>query len=128
MKGKQDKQDFQLLVQCFETIGLHGDQTSTVWAILSSILQLGNICFSSYEVCVHEKENQTCQTLVPNICGLFLQSESFEVARIFSEAEARRVGSLLQISSEALQTVITHRVTVSSLSSVHHVVIIHISA
>ena len=44
--------------------------------------------------------------------SLWLQSDSFEVARIFSEAEARRVGSLLQISSEALQTVITHRVTV----------------
>lgn len=40
------------------------------------------------------------------------QSESFEVARVFSETEARRVGGLLQISSEALQTVITHRVTV----------------
>lgn len=49
-----------------------------------------------------------------NLVFLF-QSESFEVARIFSEAEARRVGSLLQISSEALQTVITHRVTVSYL-------------
>lgn len=48
------------------------------------------------------------------------QSDSFEVARIFSEAEARRVGSLLQISSEALQTVITHRVTVSSLSCTDH--------
>lgn len=52
LNGKQDKQDFQLLVQCFETIGLHADQVSTVWAILSSILQLGNICFSSYEVCL----------------------------------------------------------------------------
>ena len=52
LKGKQDKQDFQLLVQCFETIGLHADQISTVWAILSSILQLGNVCFSSYEVSV----------------------------------------------------------------------------
>ncbi|XP_037829507.1 uncharacterized protein LOC112451516 [Kryptolebias marmoratus] len=86
LRGKQDKQDFQLLVQCFETIGLRADQVSTIWAVLSSILQLGNICFTSYE------------------------SESFEVARIFSEAEARRVGSLLQISCEALQTVITHRV------------------
>lgn len=54
LKGKLDKQDFLLLVQCFETIGLHADQISTVWAILSSILQLGNICFSSYEVCVRE--------------------------------------------------------------------------
>ncbi|KAM6899108.1 unconventional myosin-XVB [Lycodopsis pacificus] len=95
LKFKQDKQDFQLLVQCFETIGLHADQISTVWAILSSILQLGNICFSSYE------------------------SESFEVARIFSEAEARRVGSLLQISSEALQTVITHRVTETTYDRIY---------
>nr|XP_020464578.1 unconventional myosin-XV-like [Monopterus albus] len=92
---KQDKQDFKLLVQCFETIGLHADQITTVWAILSSILQLGNICFNSYE------------------------SESFEVARIFSEAEARRVGSLLQISSEALQTVITHRVTETTYDRIY---------
>lgn len=55
-KGKQDKEDFQLLCQCFETIGLHADQISTVWAILSSILQLGNMCFSSYEVHDLEKE------------------------------------------------------------------------
>ncbi|XP_008287592.1 unconventional myosin-XV-like [Stegastes partitus] len=95
LRGKQDKQDFQLLVQCFETIGLHADQISTIWAILSSILQLGNICFSSYE------------------------SESFEVARIFSEAEARRVGTLLQISSEALQTVITHRVTETTYDRIY---------
>ncbi|XP_042253649.1 unconventional myosin-XV [Thunnus maccoyii] len=101
LKGKQDKQDFQLLVQCFEIIGLHADQISTVWAILSSILQLGNICFSSYE------------------SVLLFQSESFEVARIFSEAEARRVGSLLQISSEALQTVITHRVTETTYDRIY---------
>lgn len=44
--------------------------------------------------------------------GFFFKSESFEVARVFSETEARRVGCLLQISPEALQTVITHRVTV----------------
>ncbi|XP_030611227.1 unconventional myosin-XV [Archocentrus centrarchus] len=95
LKGKQDKQDFQHLIHCFEIIGLHPDQVSTVWAILSSILQLGNICFSSYEV------------------------ESFEVSRIFSEAEARRVGSLLQISSEALQTVITHRVTETTYDRIY---------
>ncbi|KAK5895560.1 hypothetical protein CgunFtcFv8_009244 [Champsocephalus gunnari] len=95
LKGKQDKQDFQLMLQCFETIGLHADQISTIWAILSSILHLGNVCFSSYE------------------------SESFEVARIFSETEARRVGSLLQISSEALQTVITHRVTETTYDRIY---------
>lgn len=59
LKGKQDKQDFQLLLQCFEVIGLQADQVSSVWAILSSILQLGNMCFSSYEVCVQsEGENR----------------------------------------------------------------------
>ncbi|KAJ3608052.1 hypothetical protein NHX12_025102, partial [Muraenolepis orangiensis] len=77
LRGKQDKQDFQLLVHCFQTIGLHGDQISTIW------------------------------------------SESFEVACISSEAEARRVGSLLHISSEALQTVITHRVTETTYDRIY---------
>ncbi|TRY56656.1 hypothetical protein DNTS_014134 [Danionella cerebrum] len=95
LQGKHEKQDFLLLVQCLETIGLHADQVATIWAILSSILQLGNICFSSYE------------------------SESFEVARIFSEAEARRVGNLLQVSAEALQTVITHRVTETTYDRIY---------
>ncbi|KAJ8399769.1 hypothetical protein AAFF_G00408740 [Aldrovandia affinis] len=95
LEGKFDRRDFLLLVRCMETIGLHPDQLSTVWAMLSSILQLGNICFSSYE------------------------SESFEVARIFSEAEARRVGSLLQVSAEALQTVITHRVTETTYDRIY---------
>ncbi|KAF5907389.1 unconventional myosin-XV-like [Clarias magur] len=95
LQGKDDKQDFLLLLRCLETIGLRADQISTIWAILSSILQLGNICFSSYE------------------------SESFEVARIFSEAEARRVGNLLQVSAEALQTVITHRVTETTYDRIY---------
>ncbi|KAK1794094.1 hypothetical protein P4O66_011000 [Electrophorus voltai] len=95
LQGKHDKQDFLLLVHCLETIGLHADEISTIWAILSSILQLGNICFSSYE------------------------SESFELARIFSEAEARRVGDLLQVSAEALQTVITHRVTETTYDRIY---------
>lgn len=52
LQGKNDQHDFLLLVRCLETIGLQADQISTIWAILSSILQLGNICFSSYEVCI----------------------------------------------------------------------------
>lgn len=56
LRGKQDKQDFQLLIQCFETIGLRTDQVSIIWAVLSSILQLGNICFTSYEVWVSEQQ------------------------------------------------------------------------
>lgn len=66
-------------------------------------------------VCETERESDMSDIGIKHQSVLLFQSESFEVARIFSEAEARRVGSLLQISSEALQTVITHRVTVSSL-------------
>lgn len=116
LKGKQDKQDFQLLLRCFGAIGLQADQIATVWAILSSILQLGNMCFSSYEVSVQsEGENRKIDRPHCYLCIyllIYFKSESFEVARVFSETEARRVGCLLQISSEALQTVITHRVTV----------------
>ncbi|CAB1422923.1 unnamed protein product [Pleuronectes platessa] len=72
LNGKQDKQDFQLLVHCFETIGLHANQ-----------------------------------------------HESFEVSHIFSDAETRRVGSLLKISSEALQTIITHRVTETTYEKIY---------
>lgn len=115
LKGKQDKQDFQLLLRSFEAMGLQADQIATVWAILSSILQLGNMCFTSYEVCVqsggHHRHFLIGVFLSFFCC--FFQSESFEVALVFSETEARRVGCLLQVSSEALQTVITHRVTVS---------------
>nr|XP_057917310.1 unconventional myosin-XV [Doryrhamphus excisus] len=95
LKGKRDRQDFQSLVRCFDKIGLSADQTFTIWAILSSILQLGNICFSSHE------------------------SESFEVARIYSESEARRISSLLQISYEALQTIITHRITETTYDRIY---------
>ncbi|KAG1955060.1 myosin XVB [Pimephales promelas] len=55
IQGKHDKQDFLLLVHCLETIGLHADQLATIWAILSSILQLGNICFSSYEETTYDR-------------------------------------------------------------------------
>lgn len=57
-------------------------------------------------------EYKNSQTSLFCFVFVFFKSESFEVARVFSETEARRVGCLLQISSEALQTVITHRVTV----------------
>ena len=117
LNGKQDKQDFTLLVDCFETIGLDANQVSTIWAILSSILQLGNICFSSYEVCVYVYVSVSQITFgVVSYIKVLFQRESFEVSHIFCDAETRRVGSLLQISSEALQTIITHRVTVSRAS------------
>lgn len=122
LKGKQDKQDFKLLLGCLEVIGLQADQIATVWAILSSILQLGNMCFSSYEVGAKSGgENRKIRRPHCYFCIIFFKSESFEVARVFSETEARRVGCLLQVSSEALQTVITHRVTVRLVFVVPHV-------
>ncbi|XP_061913462.1 unconventional myosin-XVB [Entelurus aequoreus] len=95
LTGKLDRKDFQLLVQCFDKIGLSTDQIFTIWAILSSILQLGNICFSSHE------------------------SESFEVALIYSESEARRISSMLKISYEALQNTITHKITKTTYDRIY---------
>lgn len=48
--GKEDSQDFLVLVQALEGISLSDDQLSSTWAVLAAILQLGNICFTSYEV------------------------------------------------------------------------------
>uniref|UniRef100_A0A4W3KCT3 Myosin motor domain-containing protein n=1 Tax=Callorhinchus milii TaxID=7868 RepID=A0A4W3KCT3_CALMI len=48
--GKHDHDDFVHLLGSLEKIGLLEDQRWLMWAILSSILQLGNVCFTSYEV------------------------------------------------------------------------------
>ncbi|XP_058673510.1 myosin XVB [Ammospiza caudacuta] len=88
--GKEDSQDFLALVQALEGIGLSEDQLSSTWAVLAAILQLGNICFTSYE------------------------KDSFEHAAIASGAEIQIVASLLCVSAELLQRAVTHRVTVTS--------------
>ncbi|XP_064584955.1 myosin XVB [Zonotrichia leucophrys gambelii] len=88
--GKEDSQDFLVLVQALEGIGLSEDQLSSTWAVLAAILQLGNICFTSYE------------------------KDSFEHAAIASGAEIQIVASLLCVSAELLQRAVTHRVTVTS--------------
>ncbi|NXR94295.1 MYO15 protein, partial [Hypocryptadius cinnamomeus] len=88
--GKEDSQDFLVLVQALEGISLSDDQLSSIWAVLAAILQLGNICFTSYE------------------------KESFEHAAIASEAEIQIVANLLRVSAELLQRAVTHRVTVTS--------------
>ncbi|NXF20000.1 MYO15 protein, partial [Rhodinocichla rosea] len=88
--GKEDSQDFLVLVQALEGIGLSDDQLSSTWAVLAAILQLGNICFTSYE------------------------KESFEHAAIASGAEIQIVANLLCVSAELLQRAVTHRVTVTS--------------
>ncbi|XP_017598698.1 PREDICTED: myosin XVB isoform X1 [Corvus brachyrhynchos] len=88
--GKKDSQDFLVLVQALEGINLSDDQLSSTWAVLAAILQLGNICFTSYE------------------------KESFEHAAIASDTEIQIVANLLCVSAEFLQRAVTHRVTVTS--------------
>ncbi|NXY07252.1 MYO15 protein, partial [Pteruthius melanotis] len=88
--GKEDSQDFLVLVKALEGISLSDDQLSSTWAVLAAILQLGNICFTSYE------------------------KDSFEHAAITSNTEIQIVANLLCVSAEFLQSAVTHRVTVTS--------------
>ncbi|NXF11284.1 MYO15 protein, partial [Smithornis capensis] len=88
--GKEDSQDFLVLVQALEGISLSEDQLSSTWAVLAAILQLGNICFTSYE------------------------KESYEHAAIASDTEIQIVANLLRVSPDFLQSAVTHRCTVTS--------------
>ncbi|KAM6245291.1 myosin XVB [Porphyrio hochstetteri] len=88
--GKEDSQDFLVLVQALEEINLSEDQLTSTWAVLAAILQLGNICFTSYE------------------------KESYEHAAIASDTEIQIVANLLRVSADFLQSAVTHRVTVTS--------------
>ncbi|NWX48847.1 MYO15 protein, partial [Steatornis caripensis] len=88
--GKEDSEDFLVLVQALEGISLSDDQLTSTWAVLAAILQLGNICFTSYE------------------------KESYEQAAIASDTEIQIVADLLHVSADFLQGAVTHRVTVTS--------------
>ncbi|OPJ88596.1 hypothetical protein AV530_003107 [Patagioenas fasciata monilis] len=88
--GKEDSQDFLVLVQALEGISLSDDQLTSTWAVLAAVLQLGNICF-------------TCS-----------EKESYEHAAIASDTEIQIVANLLCVSADLLRSVITHRVTVTS--------------
>ncbi|NWZ46630.1 MYO15 protein, partial [Haliaeetus albicilla] len=88
--GKEDSQDFLVLVQALERISLSEDQLTSTWAVLAAILQLGNICFTSYE------------------------EESYEHAAIANDTEIQIVANLLHVSADFLQSAVTHRVTVTS--------------
>lgn len=50
LQGKDDAQDFARLLSALQVLGLSPEELTTVWALLASVLQLGNICFSSSEV------------------------------------------------------------------------------
>ncbi|XP_069807987.1 unconventional myosin-XVB-like [Dendropsophus ebraccatus] len=90
LPGKNDKMDFMVLQKCLRGIGLSDIELTSIWAILSAILQLGNICFTSFH------------------------SDTFSAAAGFRITEIRIVANLLQISPEGLQRSITQRVTRTS--------------
>ncbi|NXE12849.1 MYO15 protein, partial [Lophotis ruficrista] len=92
--GKDDSQDFLVLVQALEGMSLSDDQLTSTWAVLAAILQLGNICFTSYE------------------------KESYEHAVIASDTEIQIVANLLRVSADFLQSAVTHRVTVTSYDQI----------
>lgn len=62
LQGKEDAQDFTGLVKALKALDLCPEELTAVWAVLATILQLGNICFSSSEV-------GSPEALGP--CGLF---------------------------------------------------------
>ncbi|NWR66241.1 MYO15 protein, partial [Bucorvus abyssinicus] len=92
--GKEDSQDFLVLVQALDGISLSDDQLTSTWAVLAAILQLGNICFTSSE------------------------KESYEHAAIASDTEIQIVANLLRVSSDFLRSAVTHRVTVTSYNQI----------
>ncbi|KFO78479.1 Unconventional myosin-XV, partial [Cuculus canorus] len=92
--GKEDRQDFLVLVQALEGIHLSDDQLASTWAVLSAILQLGNICFTSDE------------------------KDSYEHAALASDTEIQVVSNLLHVSADFLKSAVTHRVTVTSYDQI----------
>uniref|UniRef100_A0A8C0DIX5 Myosin motor domain-containing protein n=1 Tax=Balaenoptera musculus TaxID=9771 RepID=A0A8C0DIX5_BALMU len=87
LQGKEDAQDFTGLVKALQVLGLCTEELTAVWAVLASVLQLGNICFSSSE------------------------RESQEVAAVSSWAEIHTAARLLRVPPERLEAAVTRRVT-----------------
>ncbi|XP_019499778.1 PREDICTED: myosin XVB [Hipposideros armiger] len=87
LQGKEDARDLTGLVKALQALGLCPEELTAVWAVLATILQLGNICFSSSE------------------------RESQEVAAVSSWAEIHTAARLLQVPPERLEGAVTRRVT-----------------
>nr|XP_042139057.1 LOW QUALITY PROTEIN: myosin XVB [Peromyscus maniculatus bairdii] len=86
LRRKDDAQDFKGLVEALRVLGLCAEELTEVWAVLATILHLGNICFSSSE------------------------RESQEVAAVSSWAEIHLAARLLQVRPERLEGAVTKRV------------------
>uniref|UniRef100_A0A8D2ACT1 Myosin motor domain-containing protein n=1 Tax=Sus scrofa TaxID=9823 RepID=A0A8D2ACT1_PIG len=86
LQGKEDAQDFTGLVKALQALGLCAEELTAVWAVLATVLQLGNICFCSSEW------------------------ESQEVAAVSSWAEIHTAARLLRVPPERLEGAVTRRV------------------
>ncbi|KAM6163520.1 myosin XVB [Rhynchocyon petersi] len=86
LPGKEDAQDFKRLVKALQALDLSPKELAEVWAVLATVLQLGNICFSSSE------------------------RESRQVAALSSWAEIHTAARLLQVPPDCLAGAITQRV------------------
>ncbi|KAM5309126.1 myosin XVB [Glossophaga mutica] len=86
LQGKEDAQDFTGLGKALQTLGLCPEELMAVWAVLATILHLGNICF-----CSSERESQ-------------------EVAAVSSWAEIHTAARLLRVPPERLEGAVTRRV------------------
>ncbi|KAB1264807.1 Unconventional myosin-XVB [Camelus dromedarius] len=86
LQGKEDAQNFPGLLKALQALGLCAEELTAVWAVLATVLQLGNICFSSSE------------------------RESREVAAVSSWAEIHTAARLLRVPPERLEGAVTRRV------------------
>ncbi|KAH0518668.1 Unconventional myosin-XVB [Microtus ochrogaster] len=94
LQDKEDAQDFKGLLKALRVLGLCAEELTEVWAVLATILHLGNICFSSSEV--------GSPVMGPR--------ESQEVAAVSSWAEIHLAARLLQVPPECLEGAVTKRV------------------
>uniref|UniRef100_A0A8C4R0H0 Myosin motor domain-containing protein n=1 Tax=Eptatretus burgeri TaxID=7764 RepID=A0A8C4R0H0_EPTBU len=84
--GKKDREDFRRLLSAMEVLSFSSEEQMSIFKVLSSILQLGNVCFSSYE------------------------SDGQSVASVVSSREIDTVADLLQVSPEGIEKAITFKV------------------
>ncbi|XP_048652671.1 myosin XVB [Marmota marmota marmota] len=94
LQGKDDALDFRGLEKALQVLGLGPEELTAIWAVLATVLHLGNICFSSSEW------------------------ESQEVASVSSWAEIHTAARLLRVPPERLEGAVTRRVTETSYGQV----------
>ncbi|KAM5149121.1 LOW QUALITY PROTEIN: myosin XVB [Callospermophilus lateralis] len=94
LQGKDDALDFRRLEKALQVLGLSPEELTAIWAMLATVLHLGNICFSSSEW------------------------EFQEVASVSSWAEIHTAARLLRVPPERLEGAVTRRVTETSYGQI----------